>query len=439
MNPPRTDIRLERSASNLRSNDYTNIPASQDSALQRDAGLLIRQFDNQKHFHIFPSGPLFPAGKFDGAQVELTQNELFSHVANCRDTWSKKVVDHLEVVKDPRGGQRNYLAFQEKWDFKDRSDLKASLGRKLASAGAQLFFHIFGNGAEARKKIGQVLADESHQRDLIITITSDVFFAPWGLLYTHPVKDEKLEDDGSNFKWEGFWGYSHIIEHNTAIVDLETTVKPNSSGRISLGVNIDETIDKQFKVDCVAAQRTFFKSVSLLDTIERRVKPELRAALSSKFLDQIVYFYCHGTGAGTADAPNIGDARIALTDKEPITGAEIQYWLRERELESHPIVFLNACQGGQMTTMFYMTLAAELLKRKARGLVGAQIDIPAVFAAQYAREFFTRLLDGSRKRVLIGPLMRELTRHFIDNHNNPLGLVYSLYRGADCFVEIPSR
>ena len=37
----------------------------------------------------------------------------------------------------------------------------------------------------------------------------------------------------------------------------------------------------------------------------------------------------------------------------------------------------------------------------------------------------------------MGPLMREVNRAMWDTRNNPLGLVYSLYRGVDCFIDWP--
>jgi hypothetical protein len=78
------------------------------------------------------------------------------------------------------------------------------------------------------------------------------------------------------------------------------------------------------------------------------------------------------------------------------------------------------------------------LKKKALGLIGAQIDLPVLFAEEYARRFFRALLDRSASGVVrIGPLMRELTRRFITDHRNPLGLVYSLYRGLDSYVAWP--
>src|SRR5262249_16276003 len=137
---------------------------------------------------------------------------------------------------------------------------------------------------------------------------------------------------------------------------------------------------------------------------------------------------------GPADAINLR-ARIALTGGEEITAQEVSFWLKDRLLDSQPLVFINACQGGQMTTLFYQTLAAEFLRLHARGVIGAQIDMPAGVACAYALRLFEEFLKGSNaNRVRIGPLMRTLAQEFFTTYHNPLGLVYSLYRGADCSV-----
>lgn len=61
--------------------------------------------------------------------------------------------------------------------------------------------------------------------------------------------------------------------------------------------------------------------------------------------------------------------------------------------------------------------------------------MPAVFAAAFAQRFFEGFLSGNGTYVRIGPLLRSLTQEFVTKDKNPLGLVYSLYRGADCYVD----
>lgn len=155
-------------------------------------------------------------------------------------------------------------------------------------------------------------------------------------------------------------------------------------------------------------------------------------------LKRIIYFYCHGKGGSDASNVNLGDTHLEMTDGL-VSVSDFQLWSGQNpKLPTSPLIFINACQGGQMTTIFYQTLAAELLGQGAVGLVGAQIDLPAVFAMEYAQLVFSKFLARDQGRVRLGPLLREVTRRLWDDHNNPLGLVYSLYRGADCFVDWPA-
>ena len=89
-----------------------------------------------------------------------------------------------------------------------------------------------------------------------------------------------------------------------------------------------------------------------------------------------------------------------------------------------------------MTTLFYQTVAERLLKKKASGLIGAQIDMPAIFAAEFAQQFFAGFFARQGEdRILIGPVLQAITRELLLKHKNPLGLAYSLYRGMDCFID----
>ena len=69
-----------------------------------------------------------------------------------------------------------------------------------------------------------------------------------------------------------------------------------------------------------------------------------------------------------------------------------------------------------------------LLASGANCLIGAQTDLPAVFATEFATRFFTDFLAGNQR---VGEIMRRLVRQFADDHANPLALLYSLYHGLD--------
>ena len=411
--------------------------AGRVDTLERDVWLIIDRIEggsqDRGEFQFTGGGELFTKKFFRGIS-SLSPNDVLGLSQNCRREWQKALVNFARVERRPEGGQANTFPFQERLPRPAaRRELRA-IGARLAVEGQKLFSNVFGQDP-GMQEIGNVLQAASADRQLVITFNSAEFFVPWNLIYTHPSRTKALALDGSNFRWRGFWGARHILEHSPLEYALETRLHPGAEG-LATGINVDEKIDED-GIPCIAPQLAFFEKMARLDRRVRRKKLDLATALTTvPFSDQIFYFCCHGEGAGDPDHPNVKESALALTDQERITVYDINGWLKQRTLESNPVVFINACQGGQMNTLFYRTVARELLKRRARAVVGAQVDVPVVFAAAYATAFFDRFL-ASAEPMCLGEVIRWLAREFLVRDRNPLGLVYSLYRGADCRVEWP--
>ncbi|MBC8076441.1 MAG: CHAT domain-containing protein, partial [Chloroflexales bacterium] len=86
----------------------------------------------------------------------------------------------------------------------------------------------------------------------------------------------------------------------------------------------------------------------------------------------------------------------------------------------------------EMSALLYSGLVPYLIQKGARGVIGTEVDTPALFAAEFAKRFFQRFLT---EQIGLGQLMLELRREFVEKHNNISGLFYSLYsNGAVCVV-----
>jgi hypothetical protein len=59
--------------------------------------------------------------------------------------------------------------------------------------------------------------------------------------------------------------------------------------------------------------------------------------------------------------------------------------------------------------------------------------VPAVFAGEFGNRFFTAFMQRTKPPPQAGLVLRDLTQEMW-KHNNPFGLVYSLYAGADCHI-----
>lgn len=417
------------------SDGFNSVSGSQRNNLQRDAGLafdLTRDSDRNKEAFIVQGmagkGNLYPSSERYKAKIPLERTELFVKVEKCRKAWQQAVVDAWEIVEYKRR-----FPFQSEWNLQKRPELLSKAAPTLASEGYRLFKGIFQHEDPALDEIANRLERASRDRSLVLTIHSEEFFIPWGMIYTPP-DGEDLKVDGSNWKPEGFWGSRHILEHNTGRHGLRPDIRPKA-GQVRVGLNVDDKLDEELKAPVVSSVISFFEGMPTIKPLIRKTKADLRTALNdAQYADQIVYFCCHGVVSGTTNAPNFGEASIALSDRpqEEVSVDDIHDWLSNRTLDSTPLIFMNSCQGGQMASLFYKSFAAEFLDKRANCVVGPQTDVPGVFAAEYAKQFFTRFFGGNRR---VGMIVRDLAWEFLDTYKNPLGLIYSLYRGVDTYFD----
>jgi hypothetical protein len=148
----------------------------------------------------------------------------------------------------------------------------------------------------------------------------------------------------------------------------------------------------------------------------------------------MLHFACHcKQGKEGADA-----LIISLLGGEQITDSEKTVELStytfldvKGEFQYSPLVFLNACEsGGAAYTIF--NLPQVFTVAKAAAIIATACPVPDVFAAAFARVFYEFFL---KQRLSIGEALRQSRLHFLQEHNNPLGLAYGLYTPAHYRLE----
>ena len=132
-------------------------------------------------------------------------------------------------------------------------------------------------------------------------------------------------------------------------------------------------------------------------------KEDLTLAFQSgKFSDEITYFGCHG------GVPVEGAPYLKLKDGDPITAEDMDGWLPDPAwLRTRPVVFINACRGGKMSSLFFGTFGKKMLAKGANCVIGPQIDMPVEFATEYATRLFEQVLIPGR---CLGDIVRDLAR-----------------------------
>jgi len=307
----------------------------------------------------------------------------------------------------------------------------------LAVAGSQLFEALFErNQGTFLDDVALALRRWASSGEDTVSINAPEFHIPWRMLYTHPVSEGELEPDGSNCRPEGFWGFQHILEQfpeDFSLTDYRLSVQ---GGQLGLATALHEKIDVEFKVPCVERHRDFVQHCgNRLDYSEWTDIAAVKKGFSSEkkpFPFQIIYFLCHAEGAGTEAKPNAQPYLDIAGGR--ITAVDIRECIKRRFDGNGPLVFVNACRGGHLETLLShnFSFANEFIKQGAKGFLGAQIEVPAVFAGNFGKLFFEAMMSIEAGRPqLVGNILRDLTREMW-RKRNPLGLAYSLYAGADC-------
>lgn len=402
------------------------LPRRSYEARTRHVKLSFEWDKRNQGFVVVASGRLFPEDYDFQGFLKLSKPELHAQITNLQDVWQQKVIG-LEY-RDRQGKDRVFRDRLKLTSQKDREKVRQA-GLEVARAGRKLFRLIFKSKKKADdglKKIGQVLETGLRGQDCNLVFISDDCYVPWRMLYLPPEPETDLLADDASWEMAGFLGYRHVIEHKPKRrMPSSAEIEP-VDGRVTVGLAVDENLDNEFRHPFVQPVVSFFKCFSgVKDHLKIWTKKlDLERAVASAYPDHILYFGCHGKVSRDPV-----ESTLTLTDRvNPIKGSDLSNWFDENPPTRHPIIFINACQGGQMSSLFYESFATEFLKAGGHCLIGAQCDLPVVFASEFARKFFDELLQGERR---IGEIVRDLTRRFADQHNNFLGLLYSLYYGLD--------
>jgi hypothetical protein len=150
----------------------------------------------------------------------------------------------------------------------------------------------------------------------------------------------------------------------------------------------------------------------------------------------LIYFYCHAVSKFPNEDGGVDDSKIALTDnKIMLRDLKIKVRTSLPPLLKAPLVFLNACESAELSPYLYDGLMPFMIARGVRGMIGTEVETPALFAAEFAKEFIKRFAAGGQP---LGDLLLDMRREYLEEKNNVMGLVYALYSSGDVVVQRPT-
>jgi hypothetical protein len=313
-------------------------------------------------------------------------------------------------------------------------DMEQRALQSMARAGGRLFQQLFnhpGAGADVAR-VGEWLRQQASASGVRLTVqvvAHDVPI-PWALLYLGPVAA------GAELSWDHFLGARHVVEQIPFQMSLSVPdQRILSTPSLSVGVNANRDIDTQFGVTLVVDHLQHWTDLRnqrhTMNLMPRSTRASVVAALADPATaDQIQYFYCHATSKGKDGNPDGATLQMGLTDI--LTLADLNLDAPQAiQLDTHPLVFINACESGDLSPLFYAGFVPYFMAKGARGVIGTECRTPALFAVRFAEAFFDRLLDGRS----VGDSVHEARREFLEQHRNPLGLLYAVHCDADTRVD----
>jgi CHAT domain len=311
-------------------------------------------------------------------------------------------------------------------------DIHASSLKKLAEAGIYLFDELFfGNNGPDARAMGELLKSLSQKKQLQVQIVAERFFFPWSFLYDG--------DDPDNPDPKQFWGFKHVIEYmpefsSPTLVSFAPTIEIEDTLDIAFVCN--NGIDTQFGQPIVQGQRDAFNALPGVSVKDYASTQDFINLMKDPNAPPLIYFYCHAVSKFPDEDGGVDDSKIALTDaKIALRDLKVKVRTSLPPLLKAPLVFLNACESAELSPYLYDGLMPFMIARGVRGMIGTEVETPALFAAEFAKDFIKRFAAGGQP---LGDLLLEMRCEYLEQKNNVMGLVYALYSSADVVVQRPA-
>ncbi|MFD6432350.1 CHAT domain-containing protein [Streptomyces venezuelae] len=388
-----------------------------------DLVVMLRQHGALLHISAIIPGQRTPKNGTAHAYLTVTTDDILQKAARLRTVWRDRLVHHQPCDDD--GMPLNGHPYSDAVDLSAHAKHSQQLTDDLADEGQHLLEELLAGTDEQmsafRSFLLGVLAGEEGLR---ITFDSDLHL-PWPML--------AVELPGGADPRHGFLGYRHQVEQTGA------SAYPAAAPAAALGrhlpatsLNTDSMLDN---VGRAADVRKLLERRSRL-TVRTRSETLLEDLAAPLLNDDVMYFWCHGAFVDNGSPhPHLA---VRLSDDRPID-ADLVMRKRRRHRGSadavfHPFVLLNACHTGQTAPGPGLKhLGGVLVNLGADGVLGPQIEIPQLFASEYAFAFLDRYLGGDSTA---GEIAMALAREYTDQFHNPLALAYSLYCGIDSRLEV---
>jgi hypothetical protein len=355
------------------------------------------------------------------AFVPLSPQAISQMVNDARD-------DLLSLVQKEHNGD---FVYQSEDTFIPKAVHEEAL-TLLAERGTLLFQRLF-SGTQGGPEMGELIKRISREKQLHIEVVAEQFIFPWALLY-----NGELDPVDPN----AFWGFKHVIEYlpeftlrsPVAFFPELLRVKPGEKVPMAFvaNTNIDSELTEARYPPVIEPQTTFFQQLGNVAVERRTTTKEFFDLLKNPDAPPLIYLNCHAVSNAVDESGGVYKSRLRLTDGDvDLDKLDLRAPVLPDGLRSRPLIFLNACQSAALSPYLYAGLVPAMLARGARGVIGTEVNTPALFAAEFAQKFIDRFTAGN---LALGDLLLQLRREYLEQSNNVMGLVYALYSSGELVI-----
>jgi hypothetical protein len=244
-------------------------------------------------------------------------------------------------------------------------------------------------------------------------------------------KENNKKNIYSELDPDAIWGLKYIVE-TLMITEFgetvpETIIKNN--GKTTAAIIYDASLDRAKEIENPTFRkyiRELGHAVNDVDFIHCNTKEGVKDFLD-KTECQILYFHCHAKN-------NFENPEKSWICHESIDVNTIKYKWKIKKLRGTQLVFINACETGQINPLIGKGIMDMLQMLGAGVVIGSQCGIPKSIAPEFARIFFKEFLAGKT----VGEALMKAKRDFLYEYNNPFGLTYALYGASNIKLEKPA-
>ncbi len=324
-------------------------------------------------------------------------------------------IDTLELNGDPRSRLKALFdnmtkLARERKPAANQADIDKDIQKELKRIGQRIYKEYFPD------KLKEIYRRFRISAKTILIISNEPWI-PWEMAYPYDIENKDTPEEQA--KYEGFLCDKFIVTRwlSGAPAGMMGQLPVSTACAVVPPSNLASA---KIEWDFISSLPQTYAGMSVISpafTRKNQVLDQLEEGGVS-----IVHFACHGL----FDTTNPDQSSLQLEGTDKLSPGDIVGEAERTLRRTHPFFFLNACHSGvrDIELVGIGGWAERLIGSGCSGFLGALWEVNDTLATEFAKTFYTKLLDGAT----FGEACSEARQHIRKmNPANSTWLAYTLY------------